>query len=320
MADHSASATGKHSVLPSYAKFKTIPADYPWFINFDFEKNFDHMATLMWFQKYWQSAFLISGIYLILVFAGKRYMKNRPRFELYWPLTLWSSSLAIYSWYCVFRAWGEFIYMVRRYGWHSTACDPIGYTSIPGFWVFIFVLSKLVEFGDTAFIVLRKQKLIFLHWYHHITVFIYAWYSYGQIVAPARYFIFVNVNVHAIMYTYYAAKASKLVRIPRNVNIFITTFQTTQMFVGIMVNCYALLALSEGVECSINRRNIFVSFLMYSTYLILFTHYFYKTYYSENCKDISVQPTERDASSIPGASKRFTNGLNAGNGEAKKEQ
>lgn len=32
------------------------------------------------------------------------------------------------------------------------------------FWAWAFVLSKLVELGDTAFIILRKQPLIFLHW------------------------------------------------------------------------------------------------------------------------------------------------------------
>lgn len=31
-------------------------------------------------------------------------------------------------------------------------------------WGLLFAWSKILEFGDTAFIILRKQKLIFLHW------------------------------------------------------------------------------------------------------------------------------------------------------------
>ena len=278
------------AVLPN---FTSVPADYPWFINFDFEKNFDHVAKVEWFQRNWTWAFIISAVYLVLIHAGQYLMKDRTRFELRLPLTLWSLSLAIYSWYSVFRAWGEFTYMVRNYGWHSTACDPVGVKSISGFWTWIFNLSKLVELGDTAFIVLRKQNMIFLHWYHHITVLIYTWYSYGQVVAPGRYFIGVNVNVHAVMYSYYAAKAAKLFRIPRWVSIFITSFQTTQMAVGIGVNLYALRVLNAGGECSANYRNIAVSFLMYLSYFILFSHFFYKAYFPPK-KDVKLtngQPT-----------------------------
>jgi hypothetical protein len=42
----------------------------------------------------------------------------------------------------------------------------------------IFCISKVPELIDTLFIVLRKQKLIFLHWFHHATVLIYSWYRY----------------------------------------------------------------------------------------------------------------------------------------------
>lgn len=51
-------------------------------------------------------------------------------------------------------------------------------------WAFCF--SKLPELVDTVFIVLRKQPLIFLHWYHHASVLIYCWFSYQDYSSTGR--------------------------------------------------------------------------------------------------------------------------------------
>ena len=80
---------------------------------------------------------------------------------------------------------------------------------VAGYWTFMFVMSKVPELGDTIFIVLRKQPLIFLHWYHHITVLLYSWYSYSEYTAAARWFVTMNYLVHSVMYTYYAFKAMR---------------------------------------------------------------------------------------------------------------
>lgn len=64
------------------------------------------------------------------------------------------------------------------------------------FRITIFCISKVPELIDTLFIVLRKQKLIFLHWFHHATVLIYAWYSYHDWTASGRWFVFMNYSVH----------------------------------------------------------------------------------------------------------------------------
>ncbi len=52
-------------------------------------------------------------------------------------------------------------------------------------WAFCF--SKLPELIDTVFIVLRKQPLIFLHWYHHASVLVYCWFSYQDYSSTGRY-------------------------------------------------------------------------------------------------------------------------------------
>jgi len=70
------------------------------------------------------------------------------------------------------------------------------------------LFGQIVELGDTAFIVLRKQPLQFLHWYHHITVMMYCFYSYPLYIASSRWYVAMNFFVHSAMYTYYAFKVN----------------------------------------------------------------------------------------------------------------
>ena len=39
-----------------------------------------------------------------------------------------------------------------------------------GFFVALFIYSKVFELVDTLWLTLRKAPVIFLHWYHHVTV------------------------------------------------------------------------------------------------------------------------------------------------------
>ena len=233
---------------------------------------------MTWFEQNWTTAFTYCAVYVVVIFLGQEYMKNRPKFDLRIPLTIWSASLAIFSWFGSIRLWADYVYFIQRYGFKASMCDPVFYKGVVGFWSWLFVLSKLPELGDTLFIILRKQKLIFLHWYHHCTVLLYAWYTYACYSAQARYFVLMNFTVHALMYTYYALKASKIVRIPSWVNMCITSLQIMQMLCGCVVNGYAYLFRKRGEWCSTTDSNLKVSFLMYFSYLVLFTHFFYIAY------------------------------------------
>lgn len=150
-----------------------------------------------------------------------------------------------------------------------------------GFWTWLFVLSKLPELGDTLFIVLRKQPLIFLHWYHHITVLIYTWFSYTEYTSSARWFIVMNYCVHSIMYSYYALRAMRF-KPPRFISMVITSLQLLQMVVGCAINIWAhdFLTTAGRSSCHISPINIKLSIAMYFSYFVLFARFFYKSYMS----------------------------------------
>ena len=64
------------------------------------------------------------------------------------------------------------------------------------------------SFG-TEHVVARQRPLLFLHWYHHVTVLLYCWHSYATEAPQALYFVAMNYSVHAIMYGYLASWRSR---------------------------------------------------------------------------------------------------------------
>lgn len=137
--------------------------------------------------------------------------------------------------------------------------------------------STILSAGDTLFIVLRKQKLIFLHWYHHITVLLYSWYSYKDMVAGGGWFMTMNYLVHAVMYSYYALRAAGF-KLSRKFAMFITLTQITQMLMGCVVNCLVYSWMQQGQECPSHMQNIVWSSLMYLSYFVLFVQFFFEAY------------------------------------------
>lgn len=249
---------------------------------FSFEKEWIHQDTLRWMTQNWTVVFYYVGIYMVLVFGGQHLMQSRPRFELRGLLTIWNTALAAFSIMGACRTAPELLTTLTHHGLYHSLCvsSYVQQDRVSGFWTWMFVLSKLPELGDTIFIVLRKQPLIFLHWYHHITVLIYTWFSYTETTASARWYVVMNYTVHSIMYTYYALKAMGY-RPPKQIAMVITSSQLLQMVVGCFVNIWTLQILTEQKrECQVSLYNIKLSLAMYFSYFVLFARFFYKAYLS----------------------------------------
>ena len=244
---------------------------------FSFEKNFDEDSFYKWIDRNWTLSMYYSAIYVTLIFGGRKYMNSKPRFELRWCLALWSGVLAVFSIMGAVRTIPELIYVIRNYGLEFSMCNPSYFYGPTAFWAYTFTISKVYELGDTVFIVLRKQQLIFLHWYHHITVLIYVWYSYTDHTAPGRWFMVMNYTVHAFMYSYYCLRAMKF-RIPKPVSMFITAIQILQMTVGVAVNIQTYRVKSRGEFCQVSLENMRYCFIMYFSYFLLFAYFFYNAY------------------------------------------
>merc|ERR1712098_660339 len=99
----------------------------------------------------------------------------------------------------------------------------------------------------------------------------------------ALWFVVMNYTVHALMYTYYGVRASRI-RVPNVLAMLITTLQTLQMVVGCCINILAFYYKTSDESCSVSRENLIWSFLMYTSYFYLFARFFYMSYFKPGGK------------------------------------
>ena len=143
-------------------------------------------------------------------------------------------------------------------------------------WLGVFCISKVFEFIDTVFLVLKGRDIILLHGYHHLITMLFCWYNvfavYNNLVF---YFAAINYFVHAIMYTYYAAAT---LGYRSKIDQFITFIQTFQMIIGLGIIFY-----SFGCIKYDTIQNIFGIFI-YLSFFVLFLHFYYKRYFLRSNK------------------------------------
>lgn len=131
---------------------------------------------VQYMKDHWYLAIYASLAYLIGIFGLKHYMRHRPAFTLKVPLFLWNLSLGIFSIFGFCRYLPAFLTMFRKPdGFYKSICVRSELTIPFAFWSILFVFSKLVELGDTMFLILRKRPVIFLQWYHHLATMVAVW-------------------------------------------------------------------------------------------------------------------------------------------------
>ena len=260
------------------------------------ERNFDSKNTVEFVQNHMSLPVILVGLYLVSCYVGTKYM-NRPgveRFDLRYQLACWNAGLSLFSFAGALRTIPELVYRISI-STETTIVNTICTnpttswgTGASGFWVMLFVFSKIPELLDTAFVIARKRPLIFLHWYHHVTVLLYCWHSYATLAPQALYFVAMNYTVHAIMYGYYCLMALKMKPAWLSPAV-ITVAQITQMLVGIVVQLASSYKyFKDENSCQMNGANIVWGGLMYASYFGLFVKFAVERYAVKLFKDKQV--------------------------------
>ncbi|KAK7197490.1 fatty acid elongase [Novymonas esmeraldas] len=257
-------------------------------------------AVCAWMRANLEVPSVVTVLYIVMVlYVPRTFMQHRPAFDLRRLNTLWNLGLSLFSfagaYYCLPQVYKSLFvkdFTVRNYaeggtvtlhgsfyngvcGWNDNLfCDgPVGA------FVCFFILSKIPEMLDTAFLVFQKKPVIFLHWYHHATVMLYCWHAYAVKISGGLVFASMNYGVHSVMYLYFFICACGYRKYVRPIAPVITFLQIAQMVVGMVVEAVTLYHMYiSGKGCQSNTTNARVGLMMYMSYFGLFSKLFYDNY------------------------------------------
>ncbi|CUG04806.1 fatty acid elongase, putative [Bodo saltans] len=225
---------------------------------------------------------ILAGLYLVLVlYVPDAIMKHRNPLPCKAFFALWNLILTVFSAVGTYYTVPHIVSLIWNRGLRYSACADVHesfYDTPAGFWVAVFILSKIPELMDTVFLVIQKKDIIFLHWYHHVTVMLYCWHAYSTKIGSGLWFAAMNFSVHSIMYFYYFLGAVGARSLIRPIAPLITSLQLLQMVVGMAVTIATFVWRQDSEGCSVNAANSRMGLIMYTSYFILFAALFKKLY------------------------------------------
>lgn len=219
--------------------------------------------------------------FLMMLFVLPKIMRSHKPFDLRGILFFWNMGLALFSLFASARLWQFMRADLASFSaddYRRTICE-LGTDNVTSLWMYLYCMSKFVQFGDTFFLIVRKKPLTFLHQWHHSVVLAFMWTQFTTGSPALKYFMLMNVIIHAVMYFYYALQCLNI-RIHKSVAMTITAVQILQMVAGLWTQYLTYHYLAQGHECFRNDWAAFTAVVVYGSCLYLFSAFFVQKYLS----------------------------------------
>uniref|UniRef100_A0A8C5WS34 Elongation of very long chain fatty acids protein 5 n=1 Tax=Laticauda laticaudata TaxID=8630 RepID=A0A8C5WS34_LATLA len=223
----------------------------------------------------YRPTFLFSVLYLLIIWLGPKYMRNRQPFSSRGVLVVYNIGLTLLSLYMFY----ELVTGVWE-GGYSFFCQDThsggeaDLKIIRVLWWYYF--SKFIEFMDTFFFILRKNnhQITILHVYHHTTMLNIWWFVMNWVPCGHSYFgATLNSFIHVLMYSYYGLSAIPSMRPYLWWKKYITQGQLVQFVLTIIQT-------SCGVvwPCRFPMGWLYFQIGYMISLIILFTNFYVQTY------------------------------------------
>ena len=185
----------------------------------------------------------------------------------------WNLSLSLFSIWGTYNTLPILIKSIYFNGLNSTIVnnDLWSLMIYPGL---LFAPSKIIELGDTLFIMLKGKKVRFIQYFHHWITMLYCWHAHYYIyngINVNAIFCSINYTIHSLMYSWYAISAIGIIT-PIWIKNMITKLQIIQMFFGFYMCCIANF---YGKWYTIDYYGSLFATNMYLFYCILFTRFYF---------------------------------------------
>merc|ERR1711916_253242 len=183
----------------------------------------------------------------------------------------------------------------------SNGIWPLEYTTPSSlyFRLYVFYLSKIYEFLDTAFLLVRGRRPKFLHVYHHFLTFLICYVGNETKTTYAWVAMMNNTLVHSLMYFYYAYNSFTGVKLWWCK--YLTTLQMTQFVVnGMGMFLWMYMDYQSPVGCSGNYGGVVVCMFGMVTYFVLFLGMFGQKYGKKTSVGKSAPETDAQTKQTEG--------------------
>ena len=252
--------------------------------------DFESAPWHAWAARAWPVPWALAAAYLLAVWRGRGWLAGGAPLTLARPLLAWNLALAAFSVAGLACLGPALAAEVAARGAAAVLCPASAAASAAaaaaaappslyargarGAAMLAFMLSKVPELADTAFLLARGRPVSLLHAWHHASVMVYCWLAYGRASPSGFFFAAMNFAVHALMYGYFAAQSAGA-RIPRRWGALITRLQIAQMVAGCaLVAASAAMQLGGGHACE-DPAVLAAAACIYASYLVLFVQFFF---------------------------------------------
>ncbi|KAI7899485.1 GNS1/SUR4 family-domain-containing protein [Cokeromyces recurvatus] len=170
--------------------------------------------------------------YFIVIFGGQYLLKNASPVKCKFLFQLHNAFLTVISFVLLVLLVEQLLPKLVKHGLYYTICSEEAYTQELELLYYLNYLVKYYELLDTVFLVIKKKKLEFLHYFHHSMTMALC---YTQLVGKTTVSwvpIVLNLTVHVLMYYYYFRTSSGAKIWWKQ---YLTTMQIIQFIIDLIV-------------------------------------------------------------------------------------